>query len=119
MHPARIPKEYWRHRIQMAKAMGCNTIAAYIFGITMNIKKEYLIFQRQAEYCGIYKNLSAGRYVGFNAARPVCLCRMGFWRVSFLPVEIPDIKLRCMDPRYMGCRNNYIIVWQKRSHHCM
>src|ERR1700760_2408020 len=31
MHPARIPKEYWRHRIRMAKAMGCNTIAAYIF----------------------------------------------------------------------------------------
>lgn len=31
IHPARIPKEYWRHRIQMAKAMGCNTIAAYIF----------------------------------------------------------------------------------------
>ena len=31
IHPARIPKEYWRHRIKMAKAMGCNTIAAYIF----------------------------------------------------------------------------------------
>ena len=31
MHPARIPREYWRHRIQMAKAMGCNSIAAYIF----------------------------------------------------------------------------------------
>jgi beta-galactosidase len=31
MHPARIPKEYWRHRIQMAKAMGCNTIAVYVF----------------------------------------------------------------------------------------
>ncbi|MBI1782663.1 MAG: beta-galactosidase, partial [Sphingobacteriales bacterium] len=31
MHPARIPHQYWRHRIQMAKAMGCNTIAAYIF----------------------------------------------------------------------------------------
>ena len=31
MHPARIPREYWRHRIQMARAMGCNTIAAYIF----------------------------------------------------------------------------------------
>jgi len=28
MHPARIPKEYWRHRIQMAKEMGCNTNAA-------------------------------------------------------------------------------------------
>jgi beta-galactosidase len=31
MHPARIPAEYWRQRIKMAKAMGCNTISAYIF----------------------------------------------------------------------------------------
>src|ERR1700729_404197 len=31
MHPARIPREYWLHRIRMAKAMGCNTIAAYVF----------------------------------------------------------------------------------------
>jgi beta-galactosidase len=30
MHPARIPVEYWRHRIQMAKAMGMNTIALYV-----------------------------------------------------------------------------------------
>ena len=31
MHPARIPAEYWRHRIRMAKAMGLNTIAIYVF----------------------------------------------------------------------------------------
>ncbi len=31
MHPARMPEEYWRHRIQMAKAMGCNTVSAYLF----------------------------------------------------------------------------------------
>src|SRR5690349_24823018 len=31
MHPARIPHQYWKHRIQMAKAMGCNTVAAYVF----------------------------------------------------------------------------------------
>ena len=31
IHPARIPAEYWQHRIRMAKAMGTNTIAAYIF----------------------------------------------------------------------------------------
>jgi beta-galactosidase len=31
MHRARIPSEYWQHRIRMAKAMGCNTIAAYVF----------------------------------------------------------------------------------------
>ena len=31
MHPARIPVEYWRHRIRLAKAMGLNTIAMYVF----------------------------------------------------------------------------------------
>ena len=31
MHFARIPKEYWRHRLKMAKAMGLNAIATYVF----------------------------------------------------------------------------------------
>lgn len=31
MHFARIPKEYWRQRLQMAKAMGLNTVATYVF----------------------------------------------------------------------------------------
>ncbi|MDQ1297427.1 MAG: beta-galactosidase, partial [Bacteroidota bacterium] len=31
MQPARIAKDCWRQRIQMAKAMGCNTISASIF----------------------------------------------------------------------------------------
>src|SRR4051812_5688664 len=31
MHFARIPREYWRHRLQMARAMGLNTVCAYLF----------------------------------------------------------------------------------------
>jgi beta-galactosidase len=31
MHYPRIPEAYWRHRVQMAKAMGLNTIAVYCF----------------------------------------------------------------------------------------
>ncbi len=31
MHYARIPEAYWRHRVQMAKAMGLNTLAVYCF----------------------------------------------------------------------------------------
>ncbi len=30
-HAARVPREYWRHRLQMAKAMGLNTVCAYLF----------------------------------------------------------------------------------------
>ena len=31
MHFARVPKEYWKHRLQMIKAMGLNTVATYVF----------------------------------------------------------------------------------------
>jgi beta-galactosidase len=31
MHYSRIPHEYWRHRLQMMKGMGLNTVATYVF----------------------------------------------------------------------------------------
>ena len=31
IHAARVPMEYWRPRLQMAKAMGLNTVCAYLF----------------------------------------------------------------------------------------
>src|SRR5215831_16829709 len=31
LHYARIPREYWRLRLRMAKAMGLNTVATYVF----------------------------------------------------------------------------------------
>src|SRR6478609_6969215 len=31
IHAPRVPPEYWRHRLQMAKAMGLNTVCAYLF----------------------------------------------------------------------------------------
>ena len=30
MHFARVPKEYWSHRLKMLKAMGLNTVATYV-----------------------------------------------------------------------------------------
>jgi Beta-galactosidase len=31
MHFARVPKEYWKQRLQMIKAMGLNTVCTYVF----------------------------------------------------------------------------------------
>ena len=31
MHYARIPREYWRERLRMAKAMGLNAVTTYVF----------------------------------------------------------------------------------------
>src|SRR6266498_3221910 len=31
MHYPRIPREYWQHRLRMARAMGLNTVSTYAF----------------------------------------------------------------------------------------
>ena len=31
IHYARIPSEYWRHRLKMLRAMGCNAVGCYMF----------------------------------------------------------------------------------------
>ena len=109
MHPARIPKEYWRHRIQMAKAMGCNTIAAYIFWNYHEIKPSVFDFKTEnrdiAEFVKICHEEKM--WVLFRPGPYVC----AEWDFGGLPtylLKIPDIKIRCMDERYMKAVEGYI-----------
>jgi hypothetical protein len=109
IHPARVPAEYWRQRIQMAKAMGCNTIAAYIFwnyhepaeGVfdfktgNHNLKK----FIETVKEEGMWLILRPGPYVCAE------------WELGGIPpylLRIPDIKVRCMDQRYMTAAERYM-----------
>ena len=109
MHPARIPTEYWRHRIKMTKAMGCNTVSVYIFwnhhetqeGVydftTWN--RELGKFIKIAEEEGLWVILRPGPYVCAE------------WDFGGIPpylLKIPDIKIRCMDSRYMNAVENYL-----------
>ena len=109
IHPARIPQEYWKHRIQMVKAMGCNTIAVYIFwnfhetgeGIydftsgNHNLKEFFNLVKEE----GMWLIVRPGPYVCAE------------WDFGGIPpylLRIPDIKVRCMDPRYMAAAEKYI-----------
>lgn len=109
MHPARIPREYWRHRIQMAKAMGCNTIAAYfmwnyhetapgVFDFKTG-NKDVAAFIRTCQEEGMWVLFRPGPYVCAE------------WDFGGLParlLKIPDIKVRCRDPRYMRAVAGYV-----------
>ncbi|MEO6252174.1 MAG: beta-galactosidase family protein [Ferruginibacter sp.] len=109
VHPARIPKEYWRHRIQMVKAMGCNTIAAYIFWNYHEQKEGVFDFKTgnrdMAEFIRICQQ--EGMWVLLRPGPYVC----AEWDFGGLPpylLKYPDIKIRCMDPRYMKATESYI-----------
>src|ERR1035438_9622397 len=54
IHAARVPMEYWRHRLQMAKAMGLNTVCAYLFWNLHEPKPGEYVWTGQAddaEFC--------------------------------------------------------------------
>jgi len=109
MHPARIPRAYWQQRIRMAKAMGCNTIAAYIFWNYQESAPAVFDFSSTNHDVAAFIRLcqQEGMWVLLRPGPYVC----AEWDFGGLPpylLKIPDIKLRCMDSRYMAAATRYI-----------
>ena len=109
MHPARIPAEYWHHRIQMAKAMGCNTISVYIFWNYHEKEEGVFDFSSDNHNLGEFFKLvqEEGLWLIVRPGPYVC----AEWELGGIPpylLRIPDIKLRCMDTRYMAAAERYM-----------
>lgn len=114
MHPARIPREYWRQRIQMAKAMGCNTIAVYIFWNYHEIKEGSFDFKTGNRDIASFIRIchEEGMWVLLRPGPYVC----AEWDFGGLPsylLKYHDIKIRCMDKRYMDAVQRYILHLSK------
>jgi beta-galactosidase len=110
LHPARIPAEYWEHRIQMVKAMGFNTISAYLFW------NYYEVTQGQFDFATENRNLEKFLHLCQKNEMWVFL-RPGpyvnaFWDLGGIPpylLQYDDIKLRnSSDRRYMEAAERYI-----------
>jgi len=110
LHPDRIPPEYWRHRIQMAKAMGLNTVAIYVFWNAHEPGEGRYDFSSPARDIG--KFLSIAREEGmWVLLRPGPYC-CGEWDFGGIPTYLlryPDLKLRTLaDPHYAKAVENYL-----------
>ncbi|MCF0091758.1 beta-galactosidase [Micromonospora sp. MH99] len=112
MHPARIPVQYWRHRIQMAKAMGMNTIAIYVMWNHIEERQGVFDFTTdRRDIAGFIRLCQAeGMYVLLRPGPYVC----GEWDLGGLPPYLlrnPSIRLRvrtAADPNYMAAVTRYI-----------
>ncbi len=109
LHYARIPREYWRHRLRMAKAMGLNTIATYVFWNYHELKpgvfdfhsgnRDLAAFLRIAQEEGLWVILRPGPYVCAE------------WDFGGLPsylLKSPAVKVRSDDPRYLAAARRYV-----------
>jgi beta-galactosidase len=108
MHPARIPKEYWRHRIRMAKAMGLNTIAAYVFWSEHEAEEGRFDFKTDRRDLAEFFRLvqEEGLWV-FLRPGPYCCAEFDFGGIPPYLLREADLKVRCLDPRYTKAAERY------------
>ncbi|MGN6247687.1 MAG: glycoside hydrolase family 35 protein [Ginsengibacter sp.] len=109
MHFARVPKAYWKQRLQMMKAMGLNTVATYVFwnyhetspGVwdfkTGN--KNIADFIKTAQQVGLFVILRPGPYACAE------------WEFGGFPwwlQKVPSLELRTYNQPYLDSCKNYI-----------
>ena len=108
IHAPRVPKEYWRHRLQMAKAMGLNTVCAYLFWNMHEPKPGEYNWSGQAdaaEFCRIAQE--EGLWVILRPGPYAC----AEWEMGGTPwwmLKDDDVKLRSTDPRYLAPAKKYL-----------
>ena len=119
LHPARIPREYWKHRIQMAKAMGCNTIAMYVFWNYHEPKEGQFDFTTGNKNLSEFIKFCKDEHMWVLLRPGPYVCAELEW--GGLPpylLRIPDISIRNMDARYMAAVKLYVArMSQVIKHH--
>lgn len=107
MHYPRIPREYWRHRIQMAKSLGLNTISSYIFwNLHQRHERESSIdLESLHEFISIVHE--EGMYMLIRPGPYVC----GEWDAGGLPSWLlkNPMKIRCSDAGYLQKVDRYLV----------
>ncbi len=108
IHAARVPRPYWRHRLKMAKAMGLNTVCAYLFWNLHEPQPGAFDWSGQAddaEFCRIAQE--EGLWVILRPGPYSC----AEWEMGGTPwwlLKNGDVPFRTRDPRYLGPVRNYL-----------
>ncbi len=100
MHYPRIPREAWRDRMKMAKAMGLNTIGTYVFWNVHEPQKDHFDFSGNndiAEFIRIAKE--EGLWVILRPSPYVC-AEWEFGGYPYWLQNINGLKVRSMEPQY-------------------
>ncbi len=101
LHYARIPREYWEHRIKMCKALGMNAICAYVFWNYHEPQQGVWDFSGNHDLAAFMELCKKnGMWVIVRPGPYVC----AEWEMGGLPwwlLKDRSIKLRTLDEKFM------------------
>ncbi len=108
VHAARVPQEYWQHRLRLVKAMGLNTVCAYLFWNMHEPRPGEFNWSGQADAAAFCRAAQAeGLWVILRPGPYAC----AEWEMGGFPwwlLKHDDIRLRTRDSRYLGAVKSYL-----------
>jgi beta-galactosidase len=108
IHFARVPREYWRHRLKMCRAMGLNAVCVYLFWNLHEWREGRYDWSGQAdaaEFCRLAQE--EGLWVLLRPGPYSC----AEWEMGGLPwwlLKNDEVKLRTSDPAFMEPAKRYL-----------
>jgi len=114
MHCTRVPRAYWRDRMKMAKAMGLNTIATYIFWNALEPEEGKYDFTGNndvAEFVRIAKE--EGLWVIMRPS-PYACAEWEFGGYPWWLLKDKTLKVRSKDPKFLTAYQDYIMQLGKQ-----
>ena len=108
LEPQRVPREYWRHRVRMCKAMGLNAISSYFAWNDFEQPDGSFDFKTANRDVAAFLSLckEEGMWVLFRPGPYIC----GEWDFGGIPPRLlkDDVAVRTMDPRYLAEAEKYL-----------
>jgi len=118
LHYSRIPRPYWRHRLQMAKAMGFNTIATYVMWNFHEKQKGVFDFESEERNLNAFINLAKeeGLYVILRPG-PYACAEWEFGGYPWWILQDTSIKIRTVNKKFLKLTENYFNALYKSIGH--
>jgi beta-galactosidase len=107
MHFARIPQEYWRDRLHMAKAMGLNTIATYVFWNYHEPEPGKFNFAGNADVAQFVKTAKEEGLWVIVRPSPYACAEWEFGGYPWWLLKEKGLKVRSKDPRFIELSTRY------------
>jgi beta-galactosidase len=114
MHCTRIPRAYWHARMKMAKAMGLNTVATYVFWNAEEPEEGHFDFTGNndiAEFVRIAKE--EGLWVILRPS-PYACAEWEFGGYPWWLLKDKNLKVRSKDPKFLKYYHDYIMALGKQ-----